>query len=238
MHNYGPPDGFNDDTQIYFIDQLAKMLDGQQPLNITDDHVQAIIYEAHMTDTLTIHQKLSAIQIAFKAPKNHFNDYQKFAYRNAEDILDEVKPLAHKLDCVVTCTTRVEQKGDRFYMISVAKLTDSSGSICSESPAREPASQKGMSDGQLSGSTKSYADKYALKGLFAIGEGKDLDSLDNTTSSTAETDPEIVKILQMIEHEDIDAILASWNSIIAKHWNDLSAESTHALNKIIDTKKD
>src|SRR5690606_34275040 len=42
--------------------------------------------------------------------------------------------------------------------------------------AREAQTQSGMSDGQVTGATSSYARKYSLNGLFAIDDTKDLDS--------------------------------------------------------------
>ena len=50
---------------------------------------------------------------------------------------------------------------------------------CTESAvayAREEESKKGMDSSQLTGSTSSYARKYALNGLFAIDDTKDSDT--------------------------------------------------------------
>ena len=44
-----------------------------------------------------------------------------------------------------------------------------------DADAREAESQKGMNDSQLTGSTSSYARKYALNGLFMIDDTKDSD---------------------------------------------------------------
>jgi len=41
----------------------------------------------------------------------------------------------------------------------------------------ESANKKGMDDSQLTGSTSSYARKYALNGLLAIDDTKDADNL-------------------------------------------------------------
>ena len=41
--------------------------------------------------------------------------------------------------------------------------------------AREAATKKGMDDAQVTGSTSSYARKYALNGLFCIDDCKDPD---------------------------------------------------------------
>ena len=45
---------------------------------------------------LTLIQKLARIQLELKAPKNQRNNFGKYNYRSAEDILEAVKPLCMK----------------------------------------------------------------------------------------------------------------------------------------------
>ena len=47
-------------------------------------------------ETLTIQQKLLKVQTELKAPKNQYNSFGKYKYRNQEDILEAVKPLCAK----------------------------------------------------------------------------------------------------------------------------------------------
>ena len=42
---------------------------------------------------MTLKEKLSAIQQEMKAPKNLYNSFGKYSYRNAEGILEAFKPL-------------------------------------------------------------------------------------------------------------------------------------------------
>jgi hypothetical protein len=42
--------------------------------------------------------------------------------------------------------------------------------------AREAETKKGMDDSQITGSSSSYARKYALNGLFLIDDTKDADA--------------------------------------------------------------
>ena len=51
--------------------------------------------------------------------------------------------------------------------------------------AREQESKAGMDMSQLTGSTSSYARKYALNGLFCIDDTKDADTMDNTSEGKA-----------------------------------------------------
>lgn len=123
-------------------------------------------------------EKLMKIQQELKAPKGQYNDYSNFKYRSCEDILEAVKPLLAKYKCVLTLNDVLEQVGDRYYIKAIATLYDveSDGKIENCANAREEESKKGMDASQLSGSTSSYARKYALNGLFAIDDTKDADT--------------------------------------------------------------
>ena len=47
--------------------------------------------------------------------------------------------------------------------------------------------KKGMDVAQVTGASSSYARKYALSGLFAINDGEDIDSKDNTSEGVKST---------------------------------------------------
>jgi len=67
--------------------------------------------------------------------------------------------------------------GERYYIKATAKLTDGENEVSCNGYARESENKKGMDDSQLTGSTSSYARKYALNGLLAIDDTKDADNL-------------------------------------------------------------
>lgn len=117
------------------------------------------------------------IQAELKAPKSQFNDYSNYNYRSCEDILNALKPLLSKYKAAVTISDEVVMIGNRYYVKATAKLIDVEevDSIESIAYAREDESKKGMDLSQLTGSTSSYARKYALNGLFAIDDTKDSD---------------------------------------------------------------
>lgn len=125
-----------------------------------------------------IHQKLLYIQVNLKAPKNQYNSYGKYAYRSCEDIQDAVKPLLEEVRCTLTLHDTIEQIGDNYYLVATATLTDcdSLEKLDNSAPAREEGTVKGMSSAQVTGSTSSYARKYALNGLFCISDEKDSDT--------------------------------------------------------------
>lgn len=127
-----------------------------------------------------IYKKLSAIQNELKVEKNKYNQFAEFKYRSCEDILQAVKPLCAKHELALQLTDEVVQKGERFYIEATATLTDGEEFINSKASAREPDKAKPkMDESQTTGSTSSYARKYALCGLFAIDDGNDSDTLNN-----------------------------------------------------------
>jgi hypothetical protein len=126
----------------------------------------------------TINQKLIFIQSELKAPKSQYNSFGKYSYRNCEDILEAFKPLGLKYGAAVTVSDEIVLVGDRYYVKATARLIDgeTGESISNAAYAREEDSKKGMDGSQVTGSTSSYARKYALNGLFAIDDTKDSDT--------------------------------------------------------------
>lgn len=138
----------------------------------------------------TITQKLATIQQKLKAPKGQYNSFGKYAYRNAEDILEAVKPLCAETGTVVLLSDEILNIGNRFYVKATAALIDAETQtqLTVSAYAREEAEKKGMEGSQVTGASSSYARKYALNGLFAIDDTKD-----NDTTNNAGTDKNAVK---------------------------------------------
>ena len=121
-------------------------------------------------------EKLILIQSELKAPKAQFNKFGNYAYRNAEDILEALKPLLKKYNCLLTVCDEVIEVGGRIYVKATATFTDDEGKTIDVAAfARESESKKGMDEAQITGAASSYARKYALNGLFLIDDTKDAD---------------------------------------------------------------
>jgi hypothetical protein len=134
-------------------------------------------------------EKLSEIQKKLKAPKSQFNKFGNYNYRNAEDILEAVKPLLGNM--ALTISDELVLIGDRYYIKATSTLRDTDGEVIQVSAfAREPQDQKGMNEAQITGSVSSYAKKYSLNGLFCIDDTKDADA---TNQHGKEDKPETVK---------------------------------------------
>jgi len=153
----------------------------------------------------SVYKELSRIQKELKAPKNRKNSFGKYAYRNAEDILEAVKGVLG--ECYILISDTIEVVGDRHYIKSTAMLGIDDMQISNCAYAREALTKKGMDDAQITGSASSYARKYALNGLFAIDDSKDdPDSKDNretyqvpTNQTRKATALQVKEVLSLIE---------------------------------------
>lgn len=138
---------------------------------------------------MTVFEKLAHIQSELKAPKNQFNKFGNYHYRNQEDILEAVKPLLKKYGVVLTVDDEIQKIGDRYYVRAVATIRDiETGQVVQgQAYAREDQEKKGMDLSQLTGATSSYARKYALNGLFLIDDTEDADAKDNRPEAIKNT---------------------------------------------------
>lgn len=137
---------------------------------------------------MTIREKLKAIQTELKAPKNLYNKFGNYSYRNAEGICEAVKPFLEKYNVALVIWDEVIEIGGRIYVKAYARIMDCESSknptdatatedyITATAYARECESKKGMDDAQITGATSSYARKYALNGLFLLDDTKDVDT--------------------------------------------------------------
>lgn len=136
-------------------------------------------------------EKLKEIQQKLKAPKSQYNSFGKYNYRNCEDILESLKPLLSEQNCTVYITDGIILIGERYYLKATVHFVDneSADEITTTAYAREENEKRGMDLAQLTGSTSSYARKYALDGMFAIDDTKDYDYLNDGKDTAAKKDP-------------------------------------------------
>ena len=128
--------------------------------------------------------KLHELQKAIRVPKNEVNKFGGFKYRTAEQILEQARAIApdrvaitlsddfifdNDKPIAVKATASILYMNDEYRTTSVALL----------------GTHKGMSPEQATGTAISYARKYALCGLLAIGDG----SVDPDEIEQAEQQP-------------------------------------------------
>jgi len=125
-------------------------------------------------------EKLSRIQIEFKAEKSKFNKFGNYKFRSAEDILEALKPFNQKYNVYFTINETLINANPPI-MASVATIFDCDSliSIDCQSVVGIDLEQKGMAMPQRYGSSSSYAKKYALGNLLLIDDTADADATNN-----------------------------------------------------------
>lgn len=114
-------------------------------------------------------KKLIQIQNELKVPKGNVNKFGNYKYRSAEDILEAVKPILLKHECLLTLTDSIQAIGNKLYLVATATIQNEDTAL-SVTGFAELSEHKGMSAEQCTGTASSYARKYALNGLFLIDE--------------------------------------------------------------------
>lgn len=177
----------------------------------------------------SVYLKLMEVQNKLKAPKSQFNKFGNYAYRNCEDILEALKPLLSEHKAIVNINDDVVLVGERYYIKATVKFIDAeTGDFVEASAmAREDEDKKGMDASQLTGSTSSYARKYALNGLFAIDDTKDSDTA-NTHGKDSKDDviseAQSNRLFILAKGKDTNKVKA----IISKHGFSKSKDITKA----------
>lgn len=151
------------------------------------------------------------IQEELKAPKNQINKFGNYRYRSAEDIIEAVKPIAHKYGYYLIISDEIVEVGGRIYVKATARLQpNEAGSIYSATGwAREEEAKKGMDSAQVTGAASSYARKYALNGLLAIDDTKDADFTNTHDKEPVKETPVPKKDLPWLNESN-----PNWNAII------------------------
>ena len=176
----------------------------------------------------TIHQKLNYIQTRLKVEKGRTNSFGKYKYRNLDDIFEALKPLLKETESIITVTDEIVcVNGFNYIKARVNFMSENddgmSSNIYSEGWAREPVTRKGMDDSQITGSTSSYARKYAMNGLFAIDDTADADSMDNTNHQSGQLSRDQVNtLLEMADKVDKETV-----TLVASKVDDRSIDKSN-----------
>lgn len=163
-------------------------------------------------EKLNVYQKLNKVQVSLNAPKNQYNSFGKYSYRSCEDILEGLKPLLKEVGACVVIEDEIVVIGDKtvvavedkngttntyvsnVFVKATASFidTETGEKVSSSALARHEETKKGMDSAQVTGSTSSYARKYALNGLFCIDDNKDADTeVYQSTSKVAQSSSQL-----------------------------------------------
>ena len=158
---------------------------------------------------MNFYEKLLQVQTKLKVGKTKHNSFGNYNYRSCEDILEAVKPLLKEVNATITIDDSIVQVGDRYYTRAIAYFHDCDDPdkfVAADAYAREADEKRGMDPAQVSGSSSSYARKYAISGLLLIDDAKDPDTDEFQKESDAKTDKgaKVTKISSK-KKEEVDA---------------------------------
>jgi hypothetical protein len=184
-------------------------------------------------------KELLLIQSELKAPKNQTNAFGKYNYRSCEDILEAVKPLLKKHDCVMTISDEVKSAGDYVYIESTVVFQNKGGDTVAVKAQAGIEKAGGMALPQAFGSASSYSRKYACNGLYLIDDTKDADATNThekkpskpVVKLTAQQNARIRDLLDELKMEE-SAIEAVYNKTITA----LSGDEAKGAIKRLETK--
>ena len=147
--------------------------------------------------------RINHIQQKMKAPKDKTNEFGGFAYRNAEDILHAMKP--HMGGAIVVCNFEVIRTEDNWHYVKAnVTIFEGDQSFTVAAFAREPMAEKGKADAMVTGSSQSYAQKYALASLCGLSGASDADD-ENNWDNEVEAYHQLIKAAQAAPQSDRDA---------------------------------
>ncbi len=119
---------------------------------------------------------LIKIQSELTVRKTKYNKFGDFYYRSAEDIMQAIKPLLVKHKATLVITDEVVERVGRAFVRATAHFSDGKDKISVSAEAEIEEERPKMQKPQLTGSSSTYARKYALGGLFLLDDSEDPDS--------------------------------------------------------------
>jgi hypothetical protein len=180
------------------------------------------------------YSSLIKVQATLNAPKGQFNSFGKYNYRSCEDIMGAVKPLLAEHGLVQFVSDEIVLIGDRYYVKATVTVTNGTDSHSVSALARESLVKKGMDDAQVTGSTSSYARKYALNGMYNIDDSKDADTNEFRQQATSNAQNHVKtvaidfdKILGEFTNKASGANEQSLKTAFGDAWKKLSQSKQH-----------
>lgn len=136
-------------------------------------------------ESKNVYSVLAEVQSELSVPKSRKADKLGYSYRSVEDINAAAMPVCMAKGAGYYLTDDIVPMvcGDevRWYLMATATffVDGCSETVTSTAYARERTENRSQDPAQITGSVSSYARKYALCGLFAIGTGEDVDKSAN-----------------------------------------------------------
>ena len=185
--------------------------------------------------TMSLYEKLSKIQVEFKANKSKYNSFGKYNFRSAEDILEALKPFNEKYGVYFTIREIIKAHEAIPIIHSIATIYDIDGINMIEASAvvGVDLQQKGMQTPQAFGSASSYGKKYALGNLLLIDDTQDADATNTHGKNQVTTTSETLPVLDEVAFNKAKEFIGNGGSIdtIKKKYR-LSPEAEKILTSL------
>lgn len=147
-------------------------------------------------------KKLFTLQQQFNSKKDSYNQFGKYAYRNAEKMLDDLKPLLKSLKLVIVFEeTMLETENwikSTIHLIDVETCEEfKTDCVC-----KVDNDVKGMQAPQTVGAAISYLRKYLLQGLLAVSE-RNIDPDCTNTHGNVQSPSETPKTSDRLDYSNM-----------------------------------
>lgn len=166
---------------------------------------------------MSIYNKLFQMQQEFKAAKTGYNKFGGFNYRNFEQMMDVLKPILAKHQCIILVDHTPQDTSNGVYINTKVTLLDieDSSEISSTSTVwdGDKRERKELCNAQISGGSMSYGAKYALGFLLGVAAEKDPDSYEPTNTTAPKKKKGKATMTLIKEATDIESLLNIWNSL-------------------------
>lgn len=185
----------------------------------------------------SFNQRFAELQVEVNLGKTVENSYASFYYRTKEQLNQLIKPIAIKHGITVYTTIDLVEIGGRVFVKATAiaeDIEDETKTKQSQSFAELQAKAgTKMSEPQLTGSSDSYAGKYALQNLFLVDDNKDPDEAadENTTKVKREDVKRLEKTTPNLPAQELTEINSK---IIVTAPEEFTLEFTNELQKAIN----
>lgn len=185
----------------------------------------------------SFNQRFAELQLEVNLGKTVENSYASFYYRTKEQLNQLIKPIAIKHGITVYTTIDLVEIGGRVFVKATAiaeDIEDETKTKQAQSFAELQAKAgTKMSEPQLTGSSDSYAGKYALQNLFLVDDNKDPDEEadENTTKVKREDVKRLEKTTPNLPAQELTEINSK---IIVTAPEDFTLEFTNELQKAIN----
>lgn len=182
----------------------------------------------------TFNERFLEMQLELQVGKDIINSFGGFNYRTKPQILEALKPLQRKHNIIIHTTSELVEVAGRVFIKATAIAHDvADETLRKEAHAFAELQAKSgtkMSEPQLTGSSDSYAGKYALGNLFNLDDNTDPDE-EQVERTTNVTTKEVERLNNTTENKAVKDIMLFRGKVLKANINTLT---TAQVNELLD----